>query len=150
MHIIVFLYRKTRGNTFASGSQEAYSNFCAYVLAWVLPHEFSQNYWKSNCGFASHKHKNDYLWCLHDMLLMGHSIWEMSKCNVLVTTPGFCNQLEEVCFENSAGDRIFGSKNQLSQPRNISHKGDNTESKNNMSTFTDRTKNIDFRINKSD
>ena len=114
------------------------------------PTNFHKTTENSNCGFASHKHKNDYLWCLHDMLLMGHSIWEMSKCNVLVTTPGFCNQLEEVCFENSAGDRIFGSKNQLSQPRNISHKGDNTESKNNMSTFTDRTKNIDFRINKSD
>ena len=74
----------------------------------------------------------------------------MSKCNVLVTTYGFCNQLEEVCFENSVGDRIFGAKNQLGQPRNISHKGDNTERKNKMSTFTDRTKNIDFRINKSD
>ena len=42
--------------------------------------------------------------------------------NLLVTTSGFCNQLEKVCFDTSAGDRIFGAKNQLSQLRNISHR----------------------------
>ena len=42
--------------------------------------------------------------------------------NILVTTSGFRNQLEKVCFDTSAGDRIFGAKNQLSQPRNISHR----------------------------
>ena len=44
MHNIAFLYRKSQGNTFGSAGQETYTNFCAYVLALVLPHEFSQNY----------------------------------------------------------------------------------------------------------
>ena len=70
--------------------------------------------------------------------------------NLLVTISGFCNQLEKVCFDTSAGDGIFEAKNQLSQPRNISHRKENTESKNKMSKFTDITSNIDFRINKSD
>ena len=38
----------------------------------------------------------------------------------------------------------------LSNPRNISHRGGNVESKNKMSKLTDRTKNMEFRINKSD
>ena len=70
--------------------------------------------------------------------------------NVLVTTSGFCGQLEKVYFDTSAGDRICGAKNQLSQPRHISHGRENTEGKNKMSKFTDRTRNIDFRINASD
>ena len=32
----------------------------------------------------------------------------------------------------------------------MSHRRENTESKNKMSKFTDRTRNFDFRINKSD
>ena len=70
--------------------------------------------------------------------------------NFLVKTCGFCNQQEKVCFDTSAGDRIFRAKNQFSQPRNISHRRENTESKNKMSKFTDRTRNFDFRIDKSD
>ena len=46
---------------------------------------------------------------LNEMLLMGHSD----------TTSGFCNQLAEICFETSAGDRICGAKNQLSQPTSL-------------------------------
>ena len=105
-----------------------------------------------NCNFAPHKYKNDYLLRRHasngslhrgDKHVSRHS-------NLLVTTSAFCNQLEKVCFDTGAGDRIFGAKNQLSQPRNISHRRENTESKNKMSKFTDRTRNFDFRINKSD
>ena len=105
-----------------------------------------------NCNFASNKYKNGYLLGRHasngplhrrDKHVSRHS-------NFLFTTSGFCNQLEKVCFDTSAGDRIFGAKNQLSQPRNISHRRENTESKNKMSKFTDRTRNFDFRINKSD
>ena len=89
---------------------------------------------------------------LDDMLLMGHSIEKISMCRdtVIFLLQHLCNQLEKVCFDTSAGDRIFGAKNQLSQPRNISHRRENTESKNKMSKFTDRTRNFDFRINKSD
>ena len=50
--------------------------------------------------------------------------------------------MEKVCFDTSAGDRVFGAENQVSQPRNISHTGENTESKNIMSKFTDRTKRL--------
>ena len=74
----------------------------------------------------------------------------MCRDTVIFLLQHLCNQLEKVCFDTSAGDRIFGAKNQLSQPRNISHRRENTESKNKMSKFTDRTRNFDFRINKSD
>ena len=105
-----------------------------------------------NYNFASHKYKNAYLLGRHasngslhrrDQHVSRHS-------NLLVTISGLCNQLEKVCFDTSAEDRIFGSKSQLSQPRNISHRWENTESKNKMSKFTNRTSHIDFRINKSD
>ena len=44
LHSIAFPYRKTRRNTFGSVGEETYTNSCAYVLAWVLSHECSQNY----------------------------------------------------------------------------------------------------------
>ena len=49
-------------------------------------------------------------------------------------------------------EEIFGAKNQLIQPRNISHKAENTENikKNKRSKLTKRTRKIDFRINESD
>ena len=105
----------------------------------------------SNCNFVLHKYKNGYLLehasngslQRRDKHLSRHSY-------LLVTTFGFCNQLEKVFFDISARDQIFGAKNQLSQPRNVSHKRENIESKNKMSEFTGRTSNIDFRINKSD
>ena len=112
-------------------------------------HKIIKNF---NWNFASHKYKNNYLLGRHasngslhrgDKHLLRHS-------NVLVTTSGFCGQLEKVYFDTSAGDRICGAKNQLSQPRHISHGRENTEGKNKMSKFTDRTRNIDFRINASD
>ena len=104
-----------------------------------------------NCNFALHKYKNDYLLGRHasngsihrgDKHVSRHS-------NLLVTISGFCNHLEKVCFDTSAGDWIFEAKNQLSQPRNIYHRRENAESKNKMSKFTDRTRNFDFKINKS-
>ena len=90
---------------------------------------------------------------LDDMLLMGRSIEKISMCRdkviFLVQHLGFCNHLEKVCFDTSARDRIFEAKNQLSQPRNISHRRENAESKNKMSKFTDQTRNFDFKINRS-
>ena len=77
-----------------------------------------------NCNFASHKYKNDCLLGRHgsngslhrgDKNVSRHS-------NLLVRTTRFCNQLEKVCFDTSAGDQIFGAKNQLSQLRNISNR----------------------------
>ena len=90
-----------------------------------------------NCNFTSHKYKNNYLVGRHasngslhrgDKYVSRHS-------NLLVITSGFCNQLEKICFDTSAEDRIFGAKNQLSKPRNISHRRENTESKNKMSNL---------------
>ena len=116
------------------------------------PTNFHKTIENPSCNFASHKYKSDYLLRRHasngslhrgDKHVLRHS-------NLLVKTSAFCNQLEEVCFDTSAGNRIFGTKNQLSQPRNISRRGGNTESNNKMSKFTDRTRNIAFRINKSD
>ena len=54
--------------------------------------------------------------------------------NFLVTRSGFCNQLEEALSGTSVADRIFETKNQPGQPKNISHKGENTESKGKIST----------------
>ena len=94
-------------------------------------HEIIEN---PNCNFASHKYKNVYLPGRHasngplhrrDKYVPRHS-------NLLVTTFGFCNQLEKVCFDTSALDLTFVSKNQLSRPRNISHRRENTESKTKM------------------
>ena len=104
-----------------------------------------------NCNFASPKYKNDYLLGRHASNGSLHrGVKHVSRHgNLLVTTSEFCNQLEKVCFDTSPGDRIFGAKNQLSQPRNISLKRQNAESKNKILKFTDRTRNIDFRINKS-
>ena len=105
-----------------------------------------------NCNFASRKYQNDHLLGRHasngslhreDNRVSGHS-------NLLVTTSGFCNQLGKYCFDTSEGDRIRRAKTQLNQSRNISHRGENTKSKNKISKFTDRTRNIDFTINKSD
>ena len=64
----------------------------------------------------------------------------MRHRNLLFTTSGFCNQLEKKCFDTNAGDRIFWAKNQLSHPRNISHREENTESKNIISKLTDKTR----------
>ena len=87
-----------------------------------------------NCNFASHKYKNG-------MLLMGHSIEKISICRktviFLLQHLGFVINWKKICFDTSAGDRISGTNNQLSQPRNISHRRENTESKNKMSKFTD-------------
>ena len=52
MHIVVFLYRKTRGNTFGTAGKETCTNFCAYFLTLDLPHEFSQNYLESQMQFC--------------------------------------------------------------------------------------------------
>ena len=116
------------------------------------PTNFHKIIENSNCNFASHKYKNDYLLERH---ASNGSLYRKGKhvprhSNLLVTTSGFCNQLEKVCFDTSAGDGIFVAKNQLTQPRNISHRRENTESKNKMSKFTDRTSTIDCRINNSD
>ena len=68
-----------------------------------------------NCNFASRKYQNDHLLGRHasngslhreDNRVSGHS-------NLLVTTSGFCNQLEKYCFDTSEGDRIRRAKNQL-------------------------------------
>ena len=76
-----------------------------------------------NCNFASNKYKNGYLLGRHSSNgpLHRRDKHVSRHINFLFTTSGFCNQLEKVCFDTSAGDRIFGAKNQLSQPRNISH-----------------------------
>ena len=105
-----------------------------------------------NCNFASHKYKNDYLLGRH---ASNGSLYRGDKhvsrhIYLLVATSRFCNQLEKVWFDTSAGNRIFGTKNQLSQPGNISHRRENTKSKNKMSKITDRTRNCDFRIDRSD
>ena len=124
MHIIVFLYRKTRGNTFGSAGQETYTNFSAYGLTWVLPHEFSQDYFTNisqnlNCNSASRKYKNDYLLGRHTSNgSLNRGDKHVSRHSNLVVTSWFCNQIE-VCFDTSAGDQIFGTKKQLNQPINI-------------------------------
>ena len=103
-------------------------------MVWLgsCPTNFHKIIKNPNWNFASHKYKNDNLLGRHasngplhrgDKHVPQHS-------NLLVTISGFCNQLEKVCFDTSAGDRIFEAKNQLSQPRNISHRRENTESKN--------------------
>ena len=76
MHIIVFFYRKIRGNTFGSASQKTYTSVWAYVLAWVLPSNFHRIIENPNRNFASHKYKNDYLLGRHAS--KGHSIEEIS------------------------------------------------------------------------
>ena len=100
MHIILFLYRKIRGNTFGSASQKTYTSVWAYVLAWVLPSNFHRIIENPNRNFASHKCKNDYLLgryasnvSLHrgDKHVLRHS-------NLLVTTSGFYSELEKSLF----------------------------------------------------
>ena len=54
---------------------------------------------------------------LDDMLLMGHSIEEISMCCdtvILLQHQGFVINWKKVCVDTSAGDRIFGAKNQIS------------------------------------
>ena len=82
-----------------------------------------------NCNLASHKYKNGYLLGQHALNGSLHRRDNhMSRhSNLLVTTSGFCNHLENVCFDTSAGDRICWTKNQLTQPRNISHRRENTK-----------------------
>ena len=115
------------------------------LMFWLgsCPTNFHKIIKNPNCNFASHKYKNDYLLGRHasnGSLHRGHE--HVSRRRNLVTTSEFCNKLEKVCFDTSAGNRIFG--------RNISHRRENTESKNKMLKFTDRTRSFDFRINKSD
>ena len=70
MHIILFLYRKTRENTFGSAGQVSYTNFCAYVLAWGSPPNFHKIIESPNY--------------LENILLMGHSIEEISMSRDIV------------------------------------------------------------------
>ena len=113
------------------------------------PTNFDKINENSNCNFVSHKYKNGYLLeHASNGSLQRRDKYVSQHSYLLVTTFGFCNQLEKVFFDISARDQIFGAKNQLSQPRNVSHKRENIESNNKMSKFTCRTSNIDFRINK--
>ena len=70
----------------------------------------------SNCNFASHKYANDYLLGRNTSNGSLHRVIKhvSRHRNLFVTTSGFCNELEKICFDTSAGDRIFGAKNQLS------------------------------------
>ena len=112
MHVIAFLYRKSRGNKIDSAGQETYANLCAFVLPWVPTniHKIIKN---TNCNFASHKYKNDYLFGRHasNGSLHREDKYVSRHSNLLVTTSGFCDELEKVSFDTSAGDRIFGAKN---------------------------------------
>ena len=112
MHIIVFLNRKTRGNTSCSTGQETYTNFCAYLLAWVMAHNFHKIIENPNCNFASHKYKNGYLLGRH---VSNGSLHKRNKhvprqSNLLFTTSGFCNQLEKVSLTPVQEINILGLK----------------------------------------
>ena len=113
------------------------------------PTNFDKINKNSNCNFMSHKYKNGYLLeHASNGSLQRRDKYVSQYSYLLVTTFGFCNQLEKVFFDINARDQIFGAKTQLSQPRNFSHKRQNIESNNKMSKFTCRTSNIDFGINK--
>ena len=67
---------------------ETQTNFCAYVLAWVLPHETIKN---PNFHFAQHEFKNDYL---HGRHIFNGSLRTEDEhvsrhSNLLVTKSGF-------------------------------------------------------------
>ena len=127
-----------------------------YVLLFCLgsPRIFTKLlklYFNNLLYFASHKYKNDYLFGRHasNGSLHREDKYVSRHSNLLVTTSGFCDELEKVSFDTSAGDRIFGAKNWVSQPRNISHRREKSESKNNMSKCTDWTGKFDFIIKKN-
>ena len=65
-----------------------------------------------NCNFAAHKYKKAYLLGRYASNRSLHRRVEhvLRHSNLLVTTSGFCNQLEKGCFGTSAGDRILGLK----------------------------------------
>ena len=90
--------KKTRENTLRSAGQEIYTNFCAYVLAWVLSANFHKTIENPNCHFASHRFKNDHLLGRHVSNGSLHSgDKNMSQdINIFITPYGFCHQKEEV------------------------------------------------------
>ena len=83
-----------------------------FWLGSCCPTNFQKTIENTNCNFALHKCKNDYLLGRHAFNGLFHKgDKHVSRdSNLLVTTSGFCNQLEEVCFDGIARDQIFGAK----------------------------------------
>ena len=111
MHIIVFLYKKTRGNTFGSIVQETYTNFRACFDLRPVPRIFTKLLKISN---ANLRRINIMIIYLNDRLLMCHSMKEISTCRYTVMFwlkhLGFLINWKK-CFDSSVGDRTFGAKN---------------------------------------
>ena len=76
MHIIVFFYRKIRGNTFGSLVRKLIRVSVPMFWLGSCPSNFDRIIENPNRNFASHKYKNDYLLGRHAS--KGHSIEEIS------------------------------------------------------------------------
>ena len=91
---------------------------------------------------------------LVDMLLIGHSMEELSMCCdtviFLLQHLGFVINWKKAVLAPMQEIEFLGLKLNSVNTDFISHRRENTESKNKMSKFTDGTSNIDVRINKSD
>ena len=149
VHIIAFFYRKSQGNTFGSADQESYTNLC-FGLG-PAPRIFTK---LLKIPIAILRRINiRMIIYLDDMLLMGHSTEEISTyCNTvmfLLQHLGFVDNWKKSILTPVQEIEYVGLKiNSVSL--DISHRRENTEGKNKMSKFTDRTRNIDFRISTSD
>ena len=75
---------------------------------------------------------------LDSMLLMGYSIEEISMCCdteiFFLQHLGFVINWKKSVLTPMQVIEFFWAKNQLTHPRNISHREENTESKNNLKT----------------
>ena len=152
MYIFIFIYKKPKLIYLVPVVNKLMLVPVSMFWLGSFPMNFDKTIEYPNWTFASNKYKNDYLLGNHAFngSLHREDKHVSQQSSLVVTTVGFCNQLEEIYFGIIAGDQTFGAKNQLSQPRNISHRWENTECKSKISKLSGRKQNINFRINKSD
>ena len=89
---------------------------------------------------------------LDDMLLIGHSLEEIESrhSNLPSATSRIYHNLEKVCVDTSAGNRVFGPDNQLCHSGTFFKQNNNSESSFRMSEFVKQSKNINSGIDKVD
>ena len=106
----------------------------------------------ANDNLTQDKHQNYNLLRRHhiDWSFFRRDTHEPRHSNLPSATSRIYHKLEKICVNTSAGNRDFGSNNQLCHSRNFLKQNENTERSFRMSEFVKQSANINSGVGKAD